>query len=301
MFGSYSGDWPDEFISGNWQGVQLKYYYSIPITIFALNSKGVVTGSQAGENQNFWFVNYFHTGLLDVDASLIVDFDVLQKLCWMDGQDGSPPRTSEIRIKLKPNVPLDFAQTEIYSLWQNFLTTDNAQLATSLLQDVTVQTWPQYRRDFITPLESEKSLMIVIFSMIAMVAAFIIFAIFYMIVTEKIKDLGIIKSLGGSKWDLAQIFLGYGALVGIIGAVLGSTLGCGIVLNSNEIEGWLSDNFGFRVFDPDLFPSSNLPNVVEYDQAALIALAAVLTCLAGAALPAYRAAKLVVVEALRVE
>ena len=301
LFGSYSGGWPDEFVNATWQGARLKHYYSIPITIFALNNKGVLTGSEAGENQSFWFVNYFHTGLFDVDESLIVDFDVLQKLCWMDGQDGSPPRTSEIRIKLRPNVTLDFAQAEIISLWQNFLTTENSQLATTLLRDVTVQTWRQYRRDFIAPLESEKSLMIIIFSMIAMAAAFIIFAIFYMIVTEKIKDLGIIKSLGGSKWDLAQIFLGYGALVGIIGAVLGSALGCGIVLNSNEIEGWLNDNFGFRVFDPDLFPSSNLPNIVEYDQAALIAVAAVLTCLAGAALPARRAAKLVVVEALRVE
>jgi lipoprotein-releasing system permease protein len=137
--------------------------------------------------------------------------------------------------------------------------------------------------------------------MIGSVAVFVIFAIFYMIVTEKIKDLGIIKSLGASKWALAQVFLGYGALVGMVGSLLGTALGCAIVLNANKIEGWLNQEFGFRLWPPDIYAIDKIPDVVNFSEAAIIALVAVLASLAGALLPARRAAKLVVVDALRIE
>ena len=161
-------------------------------------------------------------------------------------------------------------------------------------------------------------MMIALFGMIALVAVFIVIAIFYMIVTEKIKDLGIIKSVGGSNWSVGQIFLGYGLLVGIIGAIIGTALGCAIVCNSNEIETGINDfliwcnglfenwNWDYRfssfhLWDPDVYAIDRIPDVVNFPEAAIIALVAVLASVIGAALPARRAAKLEVVETLRVE
>jgi len=275
------------------------------LTVFALNSKGVLTGSELGENQTFWQLTEHKTGLLDVDEALLVDFDELQNLCWMAGQDGAPPRANEIRIRLKPGLRPETLQSEITRLWRQFVdeTSSNPDhpAGSALLADVTVRTWRQYRRDFIAPMEKEKSLMIVVFSMIGFVAVFIVFAIFYMIVTEKIKDLGIVKSIGGSQWGLAQIFLGYGALVGLVGAALGTTLGWNIVTHSNQIEAWLNKHFQFKLWDPEVYAIVKIPDVVDTTQALIIAAIAILTAILGAAVPARRAAKLVVVEALRVE
>jgi len=156
-------------------------------------------------------------------------------------------------------------------------------------------------------MEREKTLMIAIFGMIALVAVFIVFAIFYMIVTEKIKDLGIIKSVGGSNWSTGQIFLGYGLLVGIIGAIIGTAMGCAIVWNSNGIESGINALYtrigwgSFHLWNPEVYAIDRIPDVVNFPEAAIIALVAVLASVTGAALPARRAAQLEVVETLRVE
>lgn len=285
-----------------WRGTELVRYVPRSITIFALDSSGSLTGSQMGETQTFWYVDDCESGLWDVDrSSVYVDFDELQQLCWMAGQDGKAARASEIRIKLSEGVPLEEGRETVAAAWQEFVLQKKADGQAGLLSDVKVQSWQQYRRDSIAPLEREKSLMIMVFCMMALVVVFIVFAIFYMIVTERIKDLGIIRTVGGSGWSMGQVFLGYGVLVGIVGAVVGTALGGAIVLNSNEIEGWLHKHFGFQLWSPDLAYMERIPDVVNWQEATVIGLAAVLAAVLGAAAPARRAAKLEVIEALQVE
>ena len=122
-----------------------------------------------------------------------------------------------------------------------------------------------------------------------------------MIVTEKIKDLGIIKSVGGSSWAVCEIFLGFGALVGTVGAALGTITGAVIVINSNNIEDFLYQHFDCRLWPPEMYAIDKIPDVVNIPEAAIIAAMAIIVSTAGAAIPARRAAKLGVVEALRVE
>ena len=275
-----------------------QHFEPLPITIFGLNSKGALTGSQFGELQSFYFINEMNTGLLDADYAILVDFAELQKLGWMDERENSPGRTSEIRIKLKEGVDAEQARAQIVNLWGQFI---EQKQKPELLADVTLQPWQLFRRDFIAPMEKEKDLMVIVFCMIGVVAVFIVFAIFYMIVAEKIKDLGILKSLGSSGWSLAQIFLGYGALVGIIGAVVGTVLGVTIVANSNKIEDWLFKHFKFQLWNPEIYAIEKIPDTVDINQVLIIVAVAVLASIAGAAIPARRAARLSVVDALRVE
>ena len=273
------------------------------ITVVPLTSKGLPARGGIGESQTFYYVDDSKTGLVDVDmATLYVDFDQLQRLCYMDGSDGAPRRANEIRVRLAKGIELEAGRGRVAELWENFVQRQKENGEARLLADVMVQTWKEYRRSYIAPAENEKSLMIVIFCMIAVVAVFIVFAIFYMIVTEKIKDLGIIKSVGGSGWVVSQIFLGYGVLVGAVGAALGTALGIAIVRNSNEIESWLDRVLGgFRIWNPEVYAIDRIPDAVDYTQAAVIAGSAVLASLIGAVLPGRRAAKLQVIEALRVE
>lgn len=278
----------------------------ISLTVFGLSSKGVLTGSEAGENQNFSIIGEHRAGLVDIDQAILIDFDELQKFSLMDGlTDGRPPRTSEIRVKIRPGIGLDTARVEIFALWKRFIRQkkidENTQNVASLLEDVTIQTWRRYRHDFIAPMEKEKSLMVIVFCMIGLVAVFIVFAIFYMIVTEKIKDIGIIKSLGGSRWALTRLFLAYGALVGVVGALMGTAIGWCIVVKSNNIEGWLNNHFGFRLWDPAVYVIDKIPDTVDITQAVIIAAVAIMAAVLGAAVPAHRAGQLAAVEALRVE
>jgi len=277
-------------------------YWPWEITVFAISEKGVLTGSEMGQTQTFWYVDNSVSGLVDIDSTAIyVDFHQLQKLCWMDGREGSPPRVNEIRIKLSDGIALESGRDDLARQWRQFARDKDTLPQARLLRDVTVQTWQQFRRSNIAPMEKEKSMMIVVFAMIGLVAIFIVFAIFYMIVTEKIKDLGIIKSVGGSSWAVSRIFLGFGVLIGLIGSLLGTTLGYLIVVNSNRIEGWLFSMFGFRLWPPELYAIEKIPDVVRFPEAAVIVTIAVLASVAGAALPAWRAARLLAVEALRVE
>ena len=268
------------------------------LTVFGLTRQGTLAGSGLGDQQTFRYVNDSDSGLADVDMfAVYVDFEVLQKLCSMDGMDDGLKRANEIRIRLNEGVELETGRDFVADLWRRFVKAKEGELGANLLGDVKVQTWKEYRRNQIAPAEREKTLMIVVFSMIGLVAVFIIFALFYMVVTEKIKDLGILKSVGGSGWGVGQIFLGYGALVGLVGSIVGSILGCFIVWNSNEIEQAL----GWEIFDPDMYTIDRIPDVVDTGQAIMIGLVAIIASVAGSALPAWRAGKLEVVEALRVE
>lgn len=296
------------------------------VTVFGFNSRGALMGSDVGEYQIFWYVDDSDSGLPDVDAMTIyVDFDELQRLCFMDGSYGEPARINEIRIKLADGIALERGRQAIATAWATFLSDQNANpthgptsssitdstagsttrsptsSTSRLFSDVKVQTWQEYRRGGIVWAENERRLVVVVFCMISVVAVFVVFAIFYMIVSEKIKDLGIIKSVGGSRWGLAQIFLGFGTLVGLVGAMIGTVLGVHIVWYSNEIEAVLTRLFGFRLWDPSVYAIDRIPDVVDYNQATMIALAAVVASVIGAALPARRAARLEVIDALRVE
>ena len=81
-------------------------------------------------------------------------------------------------------------------------------------------------------------------------AVFLIFCIFYMIVVEKTKDIGIIKSVGATSGGVAGIFLGYGLAIGIVGGALGLLLSYLIVTNINEIHTKLGERDGRADLEP---------------------------------------------------
>src|SRR5206468_12624163 len=175
--------------------------------------------------------------------------------------------------------------------------TDSARLLSSLR----VQTWEELQAKFLNAVEKEKVLVTFLFSLISIVAVFLIFCIFYMIVVEKTRDIGIIKSVGATSSGVAGIFLGYGATIGILGAALGFGIGYVVVHNINTIHTWLGKALGVVVWDPEVYAFDTIPNTVEPARVFWILLIAILASIAGALVPAIRAARLNPVEALRWE
>ena len=141
----------------------------------------------------------------------------------------------------------------------------------------------------------------VLFSIISVVAIFLIFCIFYMIVAEKTKDIGIIKSVGATGSGVAGIFLGYGLAIGVVGTSLGLLLSFLIVRNINEIHDWLGKRLGLTIWNPEVYAFETIPNTMNPSEVTVIITIGILASVVGALVPAVRAARMHPVEALRWE
>ena len=150
-------------------------------------------------------------------------------------------------------------------------------------------------------MEKQRALVTIMFGIISSVSVLLIFAIFYMIVMQKTRDIGVIRAVGGSAPGVAQIFLAYGAATGLVGSILGLVGGYYFVRYINEIEDLLARWWGFRVWERDVFLFERIPNEVDPAVALVIAVWAVASGLVGALIPAVRAAVMEPAEAVRYE
>jgi lipoprotein-releasing system permease protein len=127
--------------------------------------------------------------------------------------------------------------------------------------------------------------------------------IFYMVVEKKTRDIGIIKSLGGSSAGVAAIFLIYGAVVGVVGSVIGSVSAVFFVHYINDIQDWMAATFGpqAQIWSPDVYTFDRIPNVVDTTTALVIVGVAIVSAMLGALIPAVLAARVWPVKALRYE
>jgi lipoprotein-releasing system permease protein len=133
------------------------------------------------------------------------------------------------------------------------------------------------------------------------VAVFLIFCIFYMIVAEKTRDIGIIKSVGATASGVAGIFLGYGLVIGVLGGALGLLASWLIVRNINEIHNWMGRQLHVTVWNPEVYLFDKIPNTMDPTEVTVIVSIAVVASVLGALVPAIRASQLNPVEALRWE
>ena len=137
--------------------------------------------------------------------------------------------------------------------------------------------------------------------LIIAVAGFGILAIFLMIVVEKTRDIGVLKSLGASSQGVMGIFMAYGLSLGVVGAGAGTVLGLLFVDKINEIADLLAWLTGRPVFDPTIYYFYEIPTIVDAGTVISIVAGAMAIAVLASILPALRAALLHPVEALRYE
>jgi len=272
------------------------------ISCFPLTASGVLSKAGAGlvNTKTFYYSDTSQSGLARVDSSLVyLPFEWAQRLCGMD-RPVNEKRTSSIHIKFKPNVKLQTGCEKVASLWQEFKQDKVDERQASLLDNVTVQSWKNYRRSSIAPMEKEQTVMTVMFAFMGITTVFIVFVVFYMIISHKSKDIGILKSIGASNADIMQLFSGFAFLVGLLGSCIGLFGGWLFLLEINRIEGWLFEHLGFQLWDRTIYAIGDIPNQVNPKVLGVIVLSALVACLVGALVPSRQAAKQKPVEILQV-
>jgi lipoprotein-releasing system permease protein len=161
--------------------------------------------------------------------------------------------------------------------------------------------WQQANASFFNAVQVERNVMFLILTLIILVAAFNIISSLIMLVKDKSKDIAILRTMGASRGSVLRIFFLCGASVGVIGTVLGFLLGVAFCSNIENIRQWLQKLTGTDLFNPTVYFLSQLPakmDPVEVGQ--VVAMALGLSFLA-TIYPAWRAARLDPVEALRYE
>jgi lipoprotein-releasing system permease protein len=151
--------------------------------------------------------------------------------------------------------------------------------------------WIELNRNLFTWMRTEKKVMFWILSLIVLVAAFNIASTLIMVVMEKTKDIGIMKSMGATPRSIMRIFMFEGLVIGGIGTAVGAA--SGFILAS------LLDRYQFVSLPGDVYPIETLPVQMRGLDFVLVAAAALVISYAAALYPAWQASRLAPVEAIR--
>lgn len=285
----------------------------VTITLWAASLHGNI--DPVPLKQPFRYTDDSRTGIYEIDSMHVYcSFDLLQRLVQMDaarraeGGGHTPARCSQIQIKVKPTVTgqkLADLTRRMEAVYAGFLDSDRFDLTPDerrLVRGVEALTWEESQAHLIGPVQKEKILVTILFSIISLVAVALILCILYMIVLQKTRDIGIIRSIGGSSTGVAGIFITYGCAVGVVGGALGTLMGALVVWNINEIQDFLiSINPAWRVWDLQVYSFDQIPHEVDPVDAVVIALIAVAAATIGSLVAAWRAGNMQPVEALRHE
>ncbi len=232
----------------------------VTLTLVPISAKGTIAEPR---ERVFPVVNEFKSGVYQIDKNrVMISLAEAQKLLRMDAgtlydmqappnADGtlpvlgtSPAKVHKVLVRAKPGVTPDQLQTAVFAAYEKFafdIAGDPSKVVMApRVETVNILTWEQHLRDLIAPVEKEREMMRILFSIVYLVCAGLVLSIFWAIVQEKTRDVGILRSVGASRPGILWIFLQYGLVIGAIGGLFGVGLGWLVI---NKIN-WIHETIG---------------------------------------------------------
>jgi lipoprotein-releasing system permease protein len=175
------------------------------------------------------------------------------------------------------------------------------ELAGSLSGDLLVRDWTRQNRTWFAAVQLEKRMMFIILTLIVAVAAFNLVSTLVMTVTDKRADIAILRTLGASPSSIMAVFVVQGAMVGVIGTLVGLLLGLGVAFNIDSIVPALERMLGASFLPQDIYLISRMPSDPQQSDIVPIALISLVLAFVATLYPSWRASRVNPAEALRYE
>jgi lipoprotein-releasing system permease protein len=164
-----------------------------------------------------------------------------------------------------------------------------------------ISDWRQRNTSFFTALQVERNVMFMILTLIIIVAALNIISGLFMLVKDKGRDIAILRTMGATRGAIMRVFMMTGSAIGVVGTLAGVILGVAVTRNIREIQHFVDGISGGQIWDPTVRFLSDIPARMDTGETmAVVAMALALSFFA-TIFPAWRAARLDPVEALRYE
>jgi lipoprotein-releasing system permease protein len=175
------------------------------------------------------------------------------------------------------------------------------ELARVVPRQIFLSDWTQQNVNYFRAIQIEKRMMFIILTLIIAVAAFNLVSTLVMVVTDKHPDIAILRTLGASPASIMQIFVVQGAVIGVIGTLLGVASGVVLALNIDVVVPAIERAFNFQILSSEVYYISELPSDLNWSDVISVAGVSLVLAFIATIYPSWRAARVNPAEALRYE
>jgi lipoprotein-releasing system permease protein len=195
----------------------------------------------------------------------------------------------------------DASAIEVYFLNADGVGAARAAIEQAMGRPGLVTDWTQRNRSFYSALLVERNVMFIILTLIVLVAALNIVSGLIMLVRDKSADIAILRTMGATRGAMLRVFMMTGAAIGVTGTLAGFLAGLLFTANIRAVARGLSWILGLNLWDPTVRFLSEVPTRIHWGEVAAVVVMALVLSLLATFYPAWRAARLDPVEALRYE
>jgi lipoprotein-releasing system permease protein len=165
----------------------------------------------------------------------------------------------------------------------------------------TVLTWRDRNANDMKAIESQRAVLVILLFFFVLVSCFNVFATMTILVTDKIRDIGILGAMGASPFGILMLFVASGFAMAFVSSIVGAATGAVLAARINQVHDAIWELTGVRIFKPDVYFFDRIPTALDAHVYPLIVIATVAFAVMCAAIPALRASRLDPVRAFRQE
>ncbi len=176
-----------------------------------------------------------------------------------------------------------------------------SRLNAELPDNVFATDWTRSHATFFRAIQIEKRVMFIILLLIVAVAAFNIVSTLVMVVTDKRADIAILRTLGATQGQILRIFISQGAIIGVMGTILGLTMGLLVSMNIDVIVPAIESFFGTQFLAKDVYYIAEIPSEVDPSDVISICVVSFALTILATIYPSVKASRVKPTDALRYE